>query len=227
MTRDRSFDEYEDPEYDDERPSIENLLENVSGPFSETLTYFSHFLADIFKLNNDTSYRHIQNNGQCVEDGTIDDPFEDNFSDDDWSSLDAAINKGKNLQGFSTSQMISYFQDRYDNSDILPSIKNSFIHIILAVNRSENHIANYNRSIPTIMTTISDLEGESFFLGQKLIDSRSINSNRNKTIQLMETENVQATASLSKLKNLQNDELAKLDRFHTSQKSLVLSLIHI
>lgn len=207
--------------------SIESHLESVRIFFNRTLTNFNTFLVKIFNINeNNTIFdqRNDEEDRQCIKDDFNADPFDDDWSSPsvDWgSSFDAGDNMEKRLQGLSTDQMISYLQDRYNNSDILPSALNSFMWISLSVAAAEKYIANYNESIPIIITTVSDLEGESFHLGQKLNISTVENGIRNKTISRMKTENETVIAQLSNLKNRQKDELAKLELFRVSQKSLV------
>jgi hypothetical protein len=194
------------------------MLKDVSWPFNETLTHFSHLLVDIFKMNDNSSYRNNEKDQHCVEDYTSGDPLEDNLSDGDWSSFDAAVTT--DLKGLSTSQMISYFQDRYNNSDILPSVNDSLISISGAVTEAENHIAKYRKSVPIIVAFVSYLERKSFRLGKKFIDSQSINSNRKQTLRLMKTEKVQVAASLSDLeftKSIETNNLAHLRKQHKDQ----------
>lgn len=193
------------------------MLKDVSWPFNETLTHFSHLLVDIFKMNDNSSCRNNEKDQHRVEDYTSGDPLEDNLSDGDWSSFDAAVTT--DLKGLSTSQMISYFQDRYNNSDILPSVNDSLISISGAVTEAENHIAKYRKSVPIIVAFVSYLEGKSFSLGKKFIDNQSINSNRKQTLRQMETEKVQVAASLSKLNDTKNQQVAVLDNLHKLQKS--------
>ncbi|XP_046453154.1 uncharacterized protein LOC124200855 [Daphnia pulex] len=215
----QSFDEfYEDFNYHElERPSIKNMLKDVSWPFNETLTHFSHLLVDIFKMNDSSSCRNNEKDQRCVKDYTSGDPLEDNLSDGDWSSFDAAVTT--DLKGLSTSQMISYFQDRYNNSDILPFVNDSLISISGAVTEAENHIAKYRKSVPIIVAFVSYLEEKSFSLGKEFIDSQSINSNRKLTLRQMETEKVKVAASLSKLNDTKNQQVAVLDNLHKLQKS--------
>lgn len=193
------------------------MLKDVSWSFNETLTHFSHLLVDIFKMNDNSSCRNNEKDQHRVEDYTSGDPLEDNLSDGDWSSFDAAVTT--DLKGLSTSQMISYFQDRYNNSDILPSVNDSLISISGAVTEAENHIAKYRKSVPIIVAFVSYLEGKSFSLGKKFIDNQSINSNRKQTLRQMETEKVQVAASLSKLNDTKNQQVAVLDNLHKLQKS--------
>lgn len=193
------------------------MLKDVSWPFNETLTHFSHLLVDIFKMNDNSSYRNNEKDQHCVEDYTSGDPLEDNLSDGDWSSFDAAVTT--DLKGLSTSQMISYFQDRYNNSDILPSVNDSLISISGAVTEAKNHIAKYRKSIPIIVAFVSYLEGKSFSLGQKFIESKNKNSNRKQTLRLMETKKLQINTLLSKLNDTKNQQVAVLDNLHKLQMS--------
>jgi hypothetical protein len=173
-------------------------------------------MAKIFKINQNSVDQKNEEDQQCMNDDVSTDPFDDPV--DDWFSFGV---DGRKSQGLSTIEMINYFQDRYNNSDILPSIKDAFISISLTVRAADSYIANYNESIPIMITRISDLEGESFHLGQKLNISTVENIMRNKTISRMKIENATVTTNLSNLKNKQNDELAQLQRLHALQKSLV------